>query len=78
LVPPGVLTSTSSPSSLPINALARGEFMLSRAFSRSASASPTIWYVISFSVSSKNRVVFAPNFIGPLSFEHQLLLPEKL
>jgi hypothetical protein len=43
--------------------------MFSRAFSRSASASPTIWYVISFSVSSKNRVIFAPNFIGPLSLE---------
>ena len=42
-VPPGVRTSTLSPSSLPIKALAIGDLRLRSPFSMSASGSPTIW-----------------------------------
>ena len=66
--PSGVLTSTSSPSSLPIKALARANLCL-------AGLSLDLLQPLHDLIRNflfcllKNRVVLAPNFIGPLSLE---------
>ena len=55
------MTVASSPAVLPISARAMGERIETRPASASASSSPTMMYVISFSVSMSNSLTVAPN-----------------
>ena len=57
--PLGVSTDATSFSSLPIRALAIGELIEIMLFLISASSSPTIEYVISFSLSKSKRITVA-------------------
>ena len=67
-MPPGDFTSTLSPTSFPIKALAKGDFTFNLLFSMFASGSPTIWYTFSSSESSSMMLTVAENFIPPESF----------
>ena len=64
-MPPGACTSAVSPSSLPISARAIGLEMLIRPCFRSASSSPTIWYLTISPESSSSSSTVAPNTTLP-------------
>ena len=63
--PPGVVISISLSTSLPIKPRAIGEFNEIRPVLKSASSSPTIWYLTSTSVSIFNKVTVVPKITLP-------------
>ena len=64
-IPPGALNSTTSPSSLPINALAIGDKTEILDNLISASSSPTIWYLYCSFIFRSSIDTVAPKMILP-------------
>ena len=67
-MPPGDFTSTLSPTSFPIKALAKGDFTFNLLFSIFASGYPTISYTLSSGESSAMMLTVPETFIPPESF----------